>query len=286
MLKILGVNGKVLLFIFAMVFSYFSFGQQLEFGLQFGTTNYSGELSSYKIKSQYFRPAGGAIIRYNLSPRFTLKGSVIFGQIAGADSTSASKKDQARNLSFKSNIFEFSGQVEFNIVPYDVMNKKGKFKRIIPCVYTGLAVYKYNPLARYKGGWWELQTLGTEGQGTTQFQSRKKYSLTQISVPVGIGLKIDFSKRLNFAFEAGARITFNDYIDDVSRSYIDTQYLRAAYGPVSAALSDRSGEKNDGLNLGAPGKSRGNSANMDWYYYAGFSVTYKLQNKGMKCPRF
>ena len=53
-----------------------------------------------------------------------------------------------------------------------------------------------------KGGWWELQTLGTEGQGTTQFQSRKKYSLTQISVPVGIGLKIDFSKRLNFAFEA------------------------------------------------------------------------------------
>jgi hypothetical protein len=124
-----------------------------------------------------------------LSPRFTLKGSVFFGQIAGADSTSASKKDQARNLSFKSNIFEFSGQLEFNLVPYDVMNKKGKFKRIIPCVYTGLAVYKYNPLAKYKGGWWELQTLGTEGQGTTQFQSRKKYSLTQISIPVGIGLK-------------------------------------------------------------------------------------------------
>jgi hypothetical protein len=259
--------------------------QQLEFGLQFGTTNYSGELSAYQIKSQYFRPAGGALIRYNLTPRFALKGSVFFGQIAGADSTSSNKNDQARNLSFRSNIFEFSGQVEFNIIPYDVMNKKGKFKRIIPCVYTGIAVYKYNPLAYYKGEWWELQTLGTEGQGTTQFQGRKKYSLTQLSIPIGIGLKIDFSKRLNFGFEAGMRVTFNDYLDDVSRSYVDTQYLRAAYGPISAALSDRSGEKNDGLNLGAPGKSRGNSANMDWYYYAGFSITYKIQNRGMRCPR-
>ena len=260
-------------------------GQQLEFGLQFGTTNYSGELSAYQIKSQYFRPAGGALIRYNLTPRFGLKGSVFFGQIAGADSTSSSKKDQARNLSFKSNIFEFSGQVEYNIIPYDVMNKKGKFKRVIPCVFTGIAVYKYNPLAYYRGEWWELQTLGTEGQGTTQFQGRKKYSLTQISIPIGVGLKIDFSKRLNIGFEAGMRITFNDYIDDVSRSYVDTQYLRAAYGPISAALSDRSGEKNDGLNLGAPGKSRGNSANTDWYYYAGISITYKLQNRGMRCPR-
>jgi hypothetical protein len=267
-------------------FPFSSSSQQLEFGLIVGTTNYSGELSSAKINWQMWRPALGLLARYNASPRIALKGHAIYGEIAGADSLSSKGSERARNLSFKSGLFEVSAQVEFNLVRYDFNDKNGNYHKVIPYLYTGIAVYKYNPLARYAGQWWELQTLGTEGQGTTQFQGRKKYALTQISLPFGAGVKIEFTKRLNIGIEVGARMTFNDYLDDVSKTYVDTSYIRAAYGPVAAALSDRSNEHNGGVNAFVAGQKRGNSSDMDWYYFAGFYVTYKLQTKRDICPKF
>lgn len=259
--------------------------QRLEFGILAGTTNYSGELSDFQVNPVFFKPAFGLLTRYNLSPRIALKGAVIYGEIMGADSMSSSAKSKARNLSFRSDIFEFSAQVQFNLIRYDQLARNGRYKKFIPCLFGGLAVYKYNPKAKYAGTWWELQTLGTEGQGTTQFQQRKKYALTQISIPLGVEFKFELSKRINFAVEAGVRITFNDYLDDVSKTYIDTSFLRAAYGPISAALADRSPEVS-GVKIGTAGSPRGNSSNKDFYYFAGISITYKIQNAGQKCPKF
>jgi hypothetical protein len=257
--------------------------QQLEFGVLVGTTNYSGEVSGFQIRTDMFKPAFGLVTRYNLSPRISLKGSVFYGEIAGADSLSSDKKQKARNLSFQSGIFEFSGQVEFNLVAYNPGIKTGKYHKVIPCIFTGVAIYKYNPKAYYKGQWWELQPLGTEGQGTTQFQDRKKYALTQVAIPIGAGVKFELSKKIGVSFEAGARFTFNDYLDDVSKTYVDTVYIRAAYGPIASALSNRSGETGS-LAPVLPGQNRGNKANFDWYYFGGITITFKLSTKRDVCP--
>ena len=54
--------------------------------------------------------------------------------------------------------------------------------------------------------------MGTEGQGIDGFG--EKYKLTQFAIPMGAGVKIAVTERLNIGLEAGVRKTFTDYIDD------------------------------------------------------------------------
>ena len=262
--------------------------QSLEFGFMIGASGYNGDLTEKALDLSQTHRAVGILTRYNLSRKLSLKGSVIYGKISGADSLSTNTSQVGRNLSFESDLFEFSGQVEFNFARgknnYKVKNGGNG---VIPYVFTGIAVYKFNPLARLNNQWYELQPLATEGQGTTQHNDRKKYALTQISVPLGIGLKFSASNKVSFGIELGARKTFTDYLDDVSTTYVDTAILHAAHGRESAALSDRSLERADvDVAAGVPGTPRGNAGSKDWYYFAGVSIMFRLSNKGMRCPQF
>ena len=77
----------------------------------------------------------------------------------------------------------------------------------------------------------------TEGQGTTSFQNRKPYSLTQLSIPFGGGVKIGVSDDFNIIIEYGLRKTFTDYIDDVSTTYAG---IPSEFDNITIELSDRS----------------------------------------------
>ena len=54
-------------------------------------------------------------------------------------------------LHFKSNIYELSGQLEFNFLPYESGNPLYTWT---PFVYTGISLFHFNPKAENKNGEW------------------------------------------------------------------------------------------------------------------------------------
>jgi hypothetical protein len=168
---------------------------------------------------------------------------------------------------------ELSGQVEFNFLPYETGNPLYSWT---PFIFAGVSLFHYNPKAEASDGqWYELQELGTEGQGTTAFPTRKKYALTQLSIPFGGGMKIAVNPNFNIIFEYGLRKVFTDYLDDVSTTYVG---LPVEFDPITIELSDRS---LDGPKLA--GEERGISTNNDWYSFSGITLSFTLQNNTKGC---
>ena len=83
-----------------------------EFGVQLGTAYYLGELNQSHFLP--VRPSGGLVLRYNIDSRLSFRTIANFAQIAGSDDRLQGSFYEARNLSFRNNIYEFGGVVEFN----------------------------------------------------------------------------------------------------------------------------------------------------------------------------
>lgn len=242
-----------------------------EVGIFIGGSYYIGDLNPSGHFNQFTRPAGGLLYRHNFTPRWAAKAIFSAGTIAGDDTYSKSDALRNRNLSFKSNIFEFAVEEEFNFLPYTTGNKK--LSSVAPYIFGGVAVFHFNPKAQFEGHWYDLQELGTEGQGSS-FVKKKRYSLTQFSIPFGVGIKLNTANRLGLTLEWGLRMTFTDYLDDVGGKYIDTRLLLAESGDAAAFFADRSLKRDaSGSNVG---KQRGNSNSNDWYSFVGIFITYKL----------
>ena len=104
-----------------------------------------------------------------------------------------------------------------------------------------------------------------------------------ISIPFGGGVKYAFNDRFNIGFEVLHRFTNTDYLDDVSKTYVDP----AAFPPnpdgstnVALLLSDRSYEI--GEPIGIPGRQRGNSKQKDQFVTAMVHLTFNIQS--YRCP--
>jgi opacity protein-like surface antigen len=261
-----------------------SFSQNWEIGIMVGAANYAGDLSPQPVVLTESHPAGGAFLRYNVNKNFAIKGNAYYGTISGSDQNATTPRLYERNLSFRSHLLEVGATAEYNFGGYGV---DGRNHRFAPYIFGGLAIFKFDPEAYLEDSkeWVRLQPLGTEGQGTTKYNDRTKYSLTQVSIPLGAGVKWNFSGPWTLGFEAGSRKTFTDYIDDVSSSYVEYQYIYDNSGALAARMSNRTGEipPYTRQELG-PKDSRGNPTNKDWYMFAGVTLSYTLTPK--KCFEF
>jgi hypothetical protein len=250
-----------------------------EVGVFGGVSYYVGDLNP----SKHFlgsKPAFGIIYRYNISPRWALKVNGFYGTLQGSDM--ASKENIDRNLSFKSAITDISAQIELNFLRY-VTGHDRYF--ISPYIFTGISLFNFNPKAQYEGSWYALQPLGTEGQGTTIPGVGKRYSLTTVGIPFGLGLKYSPAKFMCIGFEWGLRKTFTDYIDDVSTMYVDPVILAAENTPIAAQLADRTLPQ-AGESVNNTGLQRGNSRTKDWYSFAGIFVQIRIKPKTSTCPAY
>ena len=261
--------------IFLLLLSFNAFSQRVEFGPFGGGSYYIGDLNPKKHFLSTL-PAYGGLYRYNFNPRFAFKGDVFYGSIEGDDAKSGFNPQ--RNLSFQSKVLEFSTQFEFNFFPYVTGNLNYP---VSPYVFLGIALFHFDPKASYNGQLYELQPLGTEGQGTTAYPNRKPYSLMSFSIPFGVGLKFNLMRGVGMGFEYGLRRTFTDYLDDVSTTYASPDVLSSEKGPISAALADRSTNGVDHTGL-----QRGNSKNKDWYAFAGIFITFRLKFSHQSCPAY
>ncbi|MCH2044682.1 MAG: DUF6089 family protein [Saprospiraceae bacterium] len=255
-----------------LLFNVLSFAQYHEVGLTSGTSNYLGDLVP---QGQFFlemRFAGGTYYQFHPNPYVGIRTSFIYGQIAGDDQNSAAASGRRqRNLHFKSNIFESATIVQVSPLPF-LPTKK--FRPIVPYAYLGTAVFHTNPKAYYQGEWVELQPLGTEGQGMSNYPNRRKYKRTQFSMPFGGGIRFSLSQRVNISIEYGWRKTFTDYIDDISIGYVPLNELEAGNGQLAAALSNRMLDAN-GNQIELLDEPRGLPAK-DWYTFMQVMVGVNL----------
>lgn len=250
------------------------FLEHSELSLEIGAMSYIGDLNNQKLFSK-LNLAYGAGYRYCFDDRWSLKVSGAYGHIEGGNPDAIAM----RNLSFKSYVWEASARAEFNFLPYGFTDVQWRFT---PYLYAGVGLMGFNPKAKYTDTetgtteWVELRPLCTEGQGTAQYEDRTPYSLVQVMIPFGMGVKFSFNKYLQIYAEYGVRATFTDYLDDVSKTYVGGDLLRTTEGgELAACMADRSAEV-EGGKLNAAGIKRGDDSLDDWYTYMNVSVSISL----------
>lgn len=237
-----------------------------------GFANYIGDLQSKVYTTQQSNGAFGAGLQYDLSSHFSVLGNGSFGRISAADGYSNQADLRARNLNFESKIYEGNLLLEYNL--FDLHTH-----RLTPYAFGGVALFHFNPYAYdTTGRKIYLREESTEGEGLPGYPGRKFYSLFQIAIPFGGGIKFRISDRVVLAYEIGMRKTFTDYLDDVSKTYVSEAALLAGRGPEAVEMAYRGNELKDGAAYPAAGTPRGGSKGKDWYYMSGLRVTIALND--------
>lgn len=254
--------------------------QEGEFGVGLGAGHYFGDLNT---TAQLNRPkmAASIFFRKNFNNYVSGRIGATYARLGYSDIyNDHNEYMRRRNLSFNSNVWELTLQGDFNFFRFMPGEPGYNFT---PYVTLGAGIFSYDPFAYLNGEKYFLRQLGTEGQGTSAFPDRKQYSSMGISFPVGVGIKYALNERFNIGFEILHRFTNTDYLDDVSKTYVDPSVFPTnADGSPSAALllSDRSYEL--GEPIGLPGRQRGNSRQKDQFVTAMFHLTFNLQS--YRCP--
>jgi hypothetical protein len=255
--------------------------QEWEVGIFGGMSHYNGDLSEGVFMPETLHPAVGGVIRYNINYKWSIRAAGYYGTISGSDAYATDQKRYNRNLSFYSPISELSVTPEFHFTGYKIRHKRYTFS---PFAYAGLGIFKFNPMTELDGVTWNLQQMRTEGQGSIFNQQpeqkaagypQEPYALTQVCVPFGLGIKTAIGRNLTFTFEMSSRMTFTDYLDDVSHWYVPESVFFTTSGENGFLLGDRrpelTGEPVPAEEYEVP---RGNSTTNDWYYFTGITLTY------------
>lgn len=255
------------------------FNSYSELGILLGESSYMGDMNPSK-PFHMVSPSIGLHLRRSTSLRFSWRTQAGFARIRSADDRSENQYQISRNLSFQSNIFEISQLLEFNFFPFEAGNPK---YFATPYIYAGLGAFYFNPKAIFNGQLIELRPLGTEGQGLPDYPDRKNYSRIQLAFPFGIGFRINAGKIFSLGIDWGLRRTFTDYLDDLSKTYVDPDLLIAYHGAYAALLADRS--------IQNPGRSniqyqRGNPGTKDWYSIAGLTISMRFVAIKPKCDAY
>ncbi len=261
-----------------------------EIGLMVGVANYYGDLQDKVFDANTNRPMGGIQYKYFMNPHLGLRFGVNYTWLTAADSLSGSFVRQNRNLRFESKLFEVNGGIELNLLPIEA-----DLMKVTPYVFAGIAIFHFNPYTDGPTGEKVyLRPLGTEGQEIPIYPDRKQYGLVNVSFPIGGGMKFFVGKTLMITTEVGFRYTNTDYLDDVSRSYVNLDTLQAYRGRQSVDLSYRGDEVKtwDG-NYPNYKFQRGDSKANDWYMFGGLSVCIYFRAFGnfnsywqTHCPAF
>jgi hypothetical protein len=234
-------------------------------GLSLNALNYYGDMApksgAVSTDISYTRPAFGLSFTHRFGPRYQMTAAFTYGTLKGSDAESADPSDAGngayryvRNLSFRNRIKELSVVASFDL--FENMATYISRVKWTPYIFGGAAVFHHNPQAQAPatdlmgnplpnaGEWVDLQPLGTEGQHSDQQPGdanygTKPYHRLQVAVPVGIGARFRLNEVIDIAVEFGFRYLFTDYIDDVSKDYVDLNKLDSE---LAKSMSYRSNE--------------------------------------------
>jgi len=224
-----------------------------------GTASYLGELANDGDYLQA-KPTATVGLQYYLSRKISVRADFTWFQLTGSDAKTNSPERVGRNLSFYSNNFEMSAVGIYNLYPHG----RTFYQRPAFNVYgfAGIGLCYFNPKTDYQGQSYSLHDYKTE---------LVDYSLVTMVVPMGLGVRFKIGPFTNLSFEGGYRLTFTDYLDDVSTVHHDASKFS---DPLAYALSDRRPEI--GLANANEGHIRGNPKNNDGYILYSVKLEYYL----------
>lgn len=223
-------------------------------GVSLNALNYYGDIAPlprrFSTDLGSTRPALGVSYTHRFGPFYQLTGAFAYGTLTGSDANSADPTDAnaafryVRNLSFRNRIKEFSIVGQFDLFP----NQGTYISRVrwTPFAFVGIAAFHHNPQAKgLDGNWVNLEPLGTEGQYAqlpvnAVNSGIQPYKLIQLAIPFGFGARFRINEVMDISGEFGFRYVFTDYLDDVSRNYVDLNLL----SPEAQRFAYRSNEVN------------------------------------------
>jgi Domain of unknown function (DUF6089) len=235
-------------------------------GFSVSALNYYGDIaprpSRVSTDISFTRPALGLSFTHRFGPRYSLMAQFMYGTLKGSDVESADQGDAEngvfryqRNLSFRNRIKELSLVAYFDLFENDATY----ISRVkwTPYAFIGVVGFHHNPQAQApaqglngedlgvaEGEWIDLKPLGTEGQNADLDPNDanfgiKPYSNFQVAIPFGLGARFRINKVMDLWADIGFRYTFTDYLDDVSKNYVDLGVLDS---DLARAMSYRSNE--------------------------------------------
>ncbi|MFW5762232.1 MAG: DUF6089 family protein [Cyclobacteriaceae bacterium] len=211
---------KIFFFSVMLLFSVSIFSQnKFEMGIFAGTSYYLGDINPSR---QFYSvaPSFGGLMRYNFTDRYALRLNGLYGGLSADDLDFDNGFQQQRAEFFNTNFFEVDLQLEFNFMPFFPVDNKILFS---PYVFSGV-------------GYSLLLARGNH----------------QLILPMGIGFKYSFRRKITLNFEWGFRKTFADNLDGVS-NFGSEDYTSAFH-------------------------------NNDWYSVAGIGVSFRLFDSSGNCP--
>ncbi|MGB8704685.1 MAG: DUF6089 family protein [Gillisia sp.] len=183
-----------LLFMFACFST--AFAQRFEVGVFAGGANYIGDVgSTLYVKPN--TPVGGFLAKWNQTPRYSFRFSLLYAEIKADDANSNETRRQQRGYHFKNHIGEASLGIEFNFWSFDLTEAD---KQSTPYLYTGITYF--NSKHQYLNA-----NLPNKGQLTPQGDN------WSFAIPIVFGYKQTLTKRIIAGAEIGARYTFTDNLD-------------------------------------------------------------------------
>lgn len=240
--------------------TFYAYGSQLRSLLLtggIGTSSYFGDLKDPGVAIDA-KPTLNIGLQNYFHPRISARAELTMFTLKGDDASSDAPTRQVRNLSFKSTNFELNVVGIVDLFP-PMGRRFYQRPNFNAYGFAGVGVMYMNPKAELNGETYALQPLRTENVS---------YSRIQPVIPYGLGIRIKVNPFMNIGIESGWRLTFTDYVDDVSTVHPD----KTGWDPIRAQLSDRS-------DVGfKPGHVRGDPDKNDAFHTLMLKFEYFLPN--------
>jgi len=277
-------------------------------GVTMGMSDLWGDVGTNSIIDHYandkylsnIKGMGGVFARYAMHPGFIVRLGVNHGTLYANDNFNYTKAKSAksyeddavqryvRNLNVKSIIWEGNFLFEINPFRFNIESRSA-LRNMQPYLLVGVAGFHYKPKGEHfsrtspSRGWVNLHELHTEGQGFDFTDAPEQDELWQLAVPAGLGVKWDLGKQCGISVEWLYRVTFTDYLDNVSGKYIPKEYFDANLAPQEAQtasdMSDKSWMIQGEEFQHAKGEWRGNPNNNDSYSTLSVNFFWKIKSK-------
>ena len=270
----------------------------MDFGVSLGVSNYVGDVGGngrnggtgvqakpwlLDMNLAKTNISAGGFYRLNFTRNIAAKLAVNYARIGGADSLSGIRTQKARNLSFRTDIFETSLTTEYYFYTARNISRRSNTRiNFGSYFFAGVGAAFFYPHAQYNNQWYSLRPLQTEGVNNA-------YDVMTVVVPMGVGTNFTFNNKIKLGIEFGYRFAFTDYLDDISTRYAPESELPFE---ESIALANRSEEafrrgdaELDGLEgfflSGGPSR-RGNPEKNDGYIIGQICLSYNFKSKRQK----
>ena len=182
-----------------------------------GEAENSGLSKYFWTNVNTWRPVGVIGLRMAFSDRHKAKAVLTTGFLYANDAYGAWPENQ---YEVRTSITEVSAQYEFYLITeqkkrniYNFLGASQRFKNFVLPTYlfAGISGVYFNPKTLFDDKWVALRQYNTE----VLPNGKETYFPVAVAIPVGIGIQFKIAKYISVNIEAGWRLAFTDYMDDL-----------------------------------------------------------------------